>query len=107
MLEKLSHQITIADNGKKAVEFWEAGEFDLIIMDVQMPEMTGFEATAAIREKEQSTQAHIPIVALTAHAQKEMEKQCHDSGMDGFISRPIQLAELTAAIESLCKTRLR
>jgi len=101
MLEKLSHEVTIADTGKKAVDLWEAGEYDLILMDVQMPEMTGFEATAAIREKEKQGQGHIPIVALTAHAQKEMENKCLAGGMDSFISRPIQLAELTAVIEAL------
>jgi len=106
MLEKLSHEVTVADNGKKAVDLWEAGEYDIILMDVQMPEMTGFEATAAIREKEKQGHGHIPIVALTAHAQKEMEKKCLAGGMDSFISRPIQLAELTAVIEAAGRNRI-
>jgi CheY-like chemotaxis protein len=105
MLEKMSHEVWVADTGKKAVEFWEAGEYDLILMDIQMPEMTGFEATAAIRAKELGTQRHISIIALTAHAQKEIEKQCLSSGMDAFISRPIQLGELTAAIEAATKNK--
>jgi len=78
-----------AENGKQVVEMWENGNYDLILMDVQMPRMNGFEATVAIREKERARGGHIPIIAMTAHAFKEDEKRCLDAGMDAYISKPI------------------
>ncbi len=71
------------------VEMWEDGEYDLILMDVQMPRMNGFEATGAIRENERARGGHIPIVAMTAHALKEDEERCLDAGMDAYVSKPI------------------
>lgn len=90
MLTKLADfQVDMAENGMIAVKMWEKGTYDLILMDVQMPLLNGFEATEAIREKEQGRGGHIPIVAMTAHAAKEDEQRCLSSGMDGFISKPI------------------
>jgi len=94
----------VVDNGVKAVEAAAGSRFDLILMDVQMPEMDGFEATARIREAERLSGAvpgaeHVPIVALTAHAMTGYREQCLRAGMDGYISKPIDLAELADAIE--------
>jgi CheY-like chemotaxis protein len=77
------------------------GEFDLVLMDVQMPELDGFQATALIREKEKSTGAHLPIIAMTAHAMKGDRERCIAAGMDGYVSKPIQQKELFSAIQSL------
>jgi len=91
---RLSHyEIDFAEDGQKAVEMCESGGYDLILMDVQMPRMNGFEATCAIREKERTRGGHIPIVAVTAHALKEDQKRCLDAGMDAYISKPIDFME--------------
>src|SRR6202011_264927 len=79
----------------------ERQPFDLVLMDVQMPEMDGFEATARIRPREQGTGRHIPIVAMTAHAMKGDRERCLEAGMDGYVSKPIQARELLRAIEQL------
>jgi len=89
MLHMAKYEIDSADNGQKAVEMWETGKYNLILMDVQMPLMNGFEAAGAIRVKESILGGHIPIVAMTAHALKEDEKRCLDAGMDAYISKPI------------------
>ena len=89
MLQRSNYEIDFAENGQKAVEMWESGKFDLILMDVQMPLMNGFQATTAIREKERTCGAHTPIVAMTAHALKEDKERCLDAGMDAYISKPI------------------
>jgi signal transduction histidine kinase len=89
MLQRSNYGIDIAEDGQKVVEMWEEGEYDLILMDVQMPRMNGFEATAAIRENELTRGGHIPIVAMTAHALKEDEDRCLAAGMDAYISKPI------------------
>ncbi|NOQ36163.1 MAG: response regulator [Methylococcaceae bacterium] len=87
---------TIVDNGKKAVEAWQQQAFDVILMDVRMPEMDGFQATAAIREQEQTlNRPHTPIVALTAHAMKGDENLCLSKGMDYYTSKPIKPNELS------------
>ncbi len=99
MLEKMGHSATLVCDGKAALEAYEKEAFDLILMDVQMPEMNGFEATARIREMEKKTGEHTPIIALSAHALKEIEEKCLEVGMDGFMSRPIRLTELVATIE--------
>jgi CheY-like chemotaxis protein len=89
MLQRSNYELDTAGNGHEAVEMWENGEYDLILMDVQMPRMNGFEATAAIRDKERSLGGHIPIIAMTAHALKEDEERCLNVGMDAYISKPI------------------
>jgi CheY-like chemotaxis protein len=80
----------VANDGNEAVAAVEDGEFDVVLMDVQMPNMSGLEATAAIRALERGTGRHLPIVAMTAHAMKGDEERCLAAGMDGYISKPIQ-----------------
>ncbi|MDR3581161.1 MAG: chemotaxis protein CheB [Oryzomonas sp.] len=89
MLQRTNYELDTAGNGHEAVEMWENGEYDLILMDVQMPRMNGFEATGVIRGKERSLGGHIPIIAMTAHALKEDEERCLSAGMDAYISKPI------------------
>ena len=94
LLEKWGHTVTLATNGRNAVEAWKAAEFDLIVMDVQMPDMDGLEATRLIREAELPLGKHIPIVAITAHALTGDRQKCLDAGMDGYASKPLRIAEL-------------
>ena len=104
MLKMANFDVDYAENGQVAAEMWEIGEFDLILMDVQMPRMNGFEATTAIREKERSRGGHIPIVAMTAHALKEDEQRCLDSGMDAYVSKPIDFQKTLRVIAENLKT---
>jgi signal transduction histidine kinase/CheY-like chemotaxis protein len=90
LLEKHGHTVTVANDGAEAVAAAREGEFDVVLMDVQMPNMDGLEAAAAIRALERGTARHIPIVAMTAHAMKGDEERCLEAGMDGYISKPIQ-----------------
>jgi two-component system, sensor histidine kinase and response regulator len=101
LLTKRGHVAVLAPNGKSALAAWEREPFDLILMDVQMPEMDGFAATEAIRTKERSTNDHIPIIALTAHAMKGDRERCLAAGMDAYVSKPIRAAELFEAISRL------
>ncbi len=99
MLGSLGHEPTVVPDGAKAVEAWSSGAFDLILMDVQMPEMDGYEAVAAIRSRERSTGGHMPIVALTAHAMKGDRERCLEAGFDDYLTKPIRSRELREAIE--------
>jgi len=101
LLGKRGYLVSVAGNGRDALAALEKEDFDLVLMDVQMPEMDGFEATAAIREKEQSTGRHLPIIAMTAHALKGDQERCLSAGMDAYISKPIRTNELFATIERL------
>lgn len=101
LLEKRGYVVTVAANGRIAVDALEKQHFDLILMDVQMPEMDGFEATAAIREKEKNSANHIPIIAMTANALKGDQERCLAAGMDGYVAKPIRTGELFAMIEHL------
>jgi two-component system, sensor histidine kinase and response regulator len=101
MLEGLGHEVTVVGDGRAAVEASGAGEFDVILMDVQMPEMDGFEATAAIRLRERETDRHVPIVALTAHAMAGDRERCLGSGFDDYLAKPIRSATLRAALGRL------
>jgi two-component system, sensor histidine kinase and response regulator len=94
ILEKAGHMVAIAENGKAALRMLEEQTFDLILMDVQMPEMGGFEATAHIREKEELMGRHIPIVAMTAHAMAGDRERCLDAGMDDYLAKPVAAASL-------------
>ncbi len=100
LLAKRGHTIVVAENGKQAVAAVESEEFDVVLMDVQMPEMDGFEATAAIRQAEQLSGKHMPIVAMTAHAMKGDRERCLAAGMDAYVSKPIQFEELLEVTES-------
>jgi CheY-like chemotaxis protein len=88
MLEKAGHEAVIAGNGLRALQLLDSREFDLILMDVQMPEMDGLEATRRIREAEKISGSHIPIVAMTAHAMVGDRERCLNTGMDGYLSKP-------------------
>ncbi len=101
MLEKGGHTVVVAANGREALAASEKEAFDLVLMDVQMPEMDGFEATAALRERERANGAHVPIVALTAHAMRADEERCLRAGMDAYVSKPIHPAMLLETIERL------
>ena len=101
LLGKHGYAVTVAGNGREALRLWREQPFDLILMDVQMPDMGGFEATAAIRDQERSTGRHTPIIALTAHAIKGDRERCLAAGMDGYVSKPIQASELFQVIEEM------
>jgi CheY-like chemotaxis protein/nitrogen-specific signal transduction histidine kinase/HPt (histidine-containing phosphotransfer) domain-containing protein len=101
LLERRGHEVVVAEGGRRALELLEAQSFDLALMDVQMPEMDGFEATARIREREAKTGAHLPIIALTAYAMKGDRERCTEAGMDGYVSKPIRAEDLLRAIEEL------
>jgi CheY-like chemotaxis protein len=101
LLEKEGHVVVVAGDGEKALQALDQGTFDLILMDVQMPVMDGVEATAAIRQKEKITGAHVPIIAMTAHAMAGDRQRFLESGMDGYVSKPIHLRELFDAIETV------
>jgi CheY-like chemotaxis protein len=103
MLEKMGHTVMVVANGRDAVLMTEEHEFGLVLMDVQMPEMGGFEATRAIREKESFTHKHVPIVAMTAHAMKGDREQCLAVGMDGYVAKPIRPVDLAAEIERFAR----
>jgi len=99
LLQKHGYEVVVAGNGREALAAIEKESFDLVLMDVQMPEMDGFEATQTIREQERQTGHHLPIVAMTAHAMKGDEERCLRAGMDSYLSKPINSAELFAVIE--------
>jgi two-component system sensor histidine kinase/response regulator len=99
LLEKRGYTVVVAGSGRAALAALEQNNFDLVLMDVQMPELDGFETTVAIRAKEELTGAHIPIVAMTAHALKGDQERCMASGMDGYLSKPIRVEELLAIVE--------
>ncbi|MBI1818035.1 MAG: response regulator [Deltaproteobacteria bacterium] len=101
LLEKRGHTVRVASNGQEALAAFAAEAFDLILMDVQMPEIDGLEATAAIRARERVSGTHTPIIALTANAMKGDEERCLVAGMDGYVSKPLQPAKLYEAIERL------
>jgi signal transduction histidine kinase/CheY-like chemotaxis protein len=94
MLEGMGHNVTVVDNGREAVHASRAGGFDAILMDVQMPEMDGFEAVAEIRAQESGTPRRTPIIALTAHAMKGDRERCLDAGFDSYLPKPVRQAEL-------------
>jgi len=101
MLEKRGHTLTIAATGREALQIFERGRFDLVLMDVRMPEMDGFAATAAIREKEFGFAQHVPIIALTADAMAGDRERCLAAGMDGYISKPVLIEDLMSEINRL------
>jgi two-component system sensor histidine kinase/response regulator len=94
ILKKAGHNVVVAETGKYAVRLLDEQSFDVILMDVQMPEMDGFEATAAIRERERSTGTHTPIIAMTAHAMSGDRERCLEAGMDDYITKPIKASLL-------------
>jgi signal transduction histidine kinase/CheY-like chemotaxis protein len=103
LLQKHGHQVTLASNGREALEALIGAEFDIVLMDVQMPVMTGLEATEAIRRTERGSGRRVPIVAMTAHAMKGDRELCMASGMDGYLAKPIRLNDLLEAIEKFAR----
>jgi two-component system sensor histidine kinase/response regulator len=101
MLEKQGHQVTGVRDGKEAVDAVDKGIFDVILMDIQMPNMNGFEATAAIREKEKNSDKHTPIIAMTAHAMKGDREMCLEKDMDDYVPKPLKADELLTKIEEV------
>ena len=101
LLKRSKYSVDFAEDGLEAVEMWEAGGYDLVLMDVQMPRLNGFEATRAIREKELECGCHTPIVAMTAHATIEDEQMCLDADMDAYISKPIDFKKTLQVIEEI------
>jgi two-component system, sensor histidine kinase and response regulator len=104
ILSKRGHKVSMVPNGKVALEAVNAQSFDVALMDVQIPEMGGFETTAAIRRKERMTGSHLPIIGLTAHAMKGDRERCQAAGMDGYFSKPIRAQELLEITGGLWKT---
>jgi signal transduction histidine kinase/ligand-binding sensor domain-containing protein/CheY-like chemotaxis protein len=101
LLERRGHHVTIAATGRQALECLERESFDIILMDVQMPDMDGLEATEVIRARERDTGIHVPIIALTARTMKEDRDRCLAAGMDAFITKPIQAVEFLTVVESV------
>jgi signal transduction histidine kinase/DNA-binding response OmpR family regulator len=99
ILERYGHKVIVAKNGQEVLQALKKENFDLILMDVQMPKMDGFAATASIREKEKKTGSHIPIIAMTAHAMKGDRERCLDSGMNDYIAKPLKAEHLTKTID--------
>ncbi len=121
LLERKGHQVVVAGDGKEALEKLDQSDFDLVLMDVQMPELDGLQATVEIRQREQKTLEHIPIIALTAHAMKGDRERCLEAGMDDYIAKPInapvlyqtidttvaRLAQRSVALELIAQDRLQ
>jgi two-component system sensor histidine kinase/response regulator len=101
LLEKRGHRVTVVSNGRDALASLARQAYDLVLMDVQMPEMDGLEATAAIRAQEEGTGRHLPILALTAHVMRGDAERCLAAGMDGYLAKPFQADELDAALARL------
>jgi len=99
LLEEQGHRVLVAENGREALELLDEHPFDAVLMDVQMPEMNGYEATAAIREREKTTGRHLPIIAMTANAMKGDRERCLRAGMDDYVAKPIRSSELHAALD--------
>jgi CheY-like chemotaxis protein len=102
LLEKRGHTVVVANNGREALAILDDAAwvgFECVLMDVQMPEMDGFECTAIIRERERTTRFRVPIIAITAHAMKGDQARCLAAGMDAYLSKPIQPDELFDLIE--------
>jgi PAS domain S-box-containing protein len=99
LLQRRGHSVILAENGRQALAAVERHKFDLVLMDVQMPEMGGLEATQAIREKEKGTGTHVPIIAMTAHAMQGDRQRCLDAGMDGYLSKPLDPKTFLRTVE--------
>jgi CheY-like chemotaxis protein len=101
VLEKRGHKVVVVGNGREALAALDGQSFDAVLMDVQMPEMDGFEATAAIRAREAGTGVHTPIIAMTAHAMKGDRERCLAEGMDSYVSKPLRPRELFEVLDRL------
>ncbi len=105
MLRKHGHTVALVGNGREALAALESQSFDVVLMDVQMPEMDGFEATTLLRRREADTGRRLPIIALTAHAMKGDRERCLAAGMDGYVSKPIDFGELSRVLDEVLGAR--
>ena len=101
LLRKHGHEVALAGNGQEALQMLEGREFDLVLMDIQMPEMDGLQATAAIRAREQGTDRHVPIVALTAMGMPGDREMCLQAGMDGYLKKPVEAGLLNKTLNDI------
>ena len=101
MFQRAGFEVDFAENGLIGVEMWGKGDYDLVLMDVQMPRMNGFEAACAIREKERASGGHTPIVAITAYALEKDEAECLAAGMDAYLSKPIDFKKCLEMIHAI------
>ena len=101
MLQRADFEVDVAGDGLIGVEMWEKGNYDLVLMDVQMPRMNGFEATYTIREKEQTRGGRTPIVAVTGYALDKDKEECLAAGMDAYLSKPIDFKKCIETIHTL------
>ena len=101
MLANRGHTVEVVSTGAEALAALEQQPFDVVLMDVQMPEMDGFEATAAIRDRERATNRHMPIIAMTAHAMRGDQEKCLNAGMDAYLSKPMTATALYTTIDHL------
>jgi CheY-like chemotaxis protein len=101
LLTKRGHHVSVANDGREAIHLYESRRFDLVLMDVQMPEMDGFQATRAIRQHDRGCGRYTPIIALTAHAMKGDRERCLEAGMDAYVSKPVRAGDLYATIEKV------
>jgi two-component system sensor histidine kinase/response regulator len=99
LLQQRGHKVTVANNGREALDALDRESFDVVLMDIQMPSMDGFEATGIIREKERDSKGHIPIIAMTAHAMMGDRERCLEAGMDAYIAKPIRAKDLYETVE--------
>jgi two-component system, sensor histidine kinase and response regulator len=106
LLQKRGHHVTVAANGREVLAAVHGESYDLVLMDVQMPEIDGIEATVTIRKNEQSTGNHLPVIALTAHAMKGDRARCLEAGMDGYLSKPIRPQELDDLLDTYVARRM-
>ena len=107
LLEKLGHITHVVNNGREALAACEGANFDVILMDVQMPEMGGFEATALLREREAARGAYTPVIAMTAHAMPGDRERCLAAGMDDYVAKPVQPTALAAALAGIGSGEVR
>ncbi|MBY0522033.1 MAG: response regulator [Gemmataceae bacterium] len=105
LLEKQGYDVHVVDSGTRALQALERQRFDAVLMDVQMPDMDGFETTRQIRAREQGTGRHVPIIAMTAHALKGDRERCLQEGMDGYVAKPVQVQELLRALSAALSTQ--
>ena len=101
MLESLGHAVVVALDGLQAIDRLATGDFDVVLLDIQMPEMDGFQAVHAIRMAEATNDQHMPVLALTAHAMQGDSDRCLQAGFDGYLAKPIRRSDLKAALESI------
>jgi len=106
LLEKMGHVVTLAQNGQEVLDILEKQSFDVLLLDVQMPDIDGLELTRRIRTREQNTGQHLPIIAVTAYALKGDREKCLEAGMDAYVSKPIQVEQLQEAIRSVTRRKV-